>query len=155
MTKNNYNGDCYYGLVVETYNLFHPQGNINDAGQLILDMAIPWFSAKEQIDAGIWKLTRKRILSNNRLVYISKASEFNLLEQLEYSQIKYEVYQDGKLVDTLIDEIQCRYYGKFELELLLEKAGFCEIRTYGDFQDKEASDGDEVVTFRCFKKLNK
>jgi len=31
MFKNNYNGDCYYGLVVETYNKFHPQGNINDA----------------------------------------------------------------------------------------------------------------------------
>ena len=263
MTKNNYNGDCYYGLVVETYNLFHPQENINDAafykkliheidgavleimcgsgrviipllrqnididgldcsnemlascreqvlneglncnlyeqyahemklprkyktiilsyssfalitdrnqafetlskiyhhledgGQLILDMAIPWFSAKEQAEARIWKLTRKGMLSNNRLVHISKASEYDHLEQLEYSQIKYEVYQDGKLTDTLLDEIQCRYYGKYELQLLLEKAGFCEIRTYGDFQDKEASDGDEVVTFRCFKKLNK
>ncbi|MEL6164694.1 MAG: class I SAM-dependent methyltransferase, partial [Cyanobacteria bacterium J06628_3] len=30
MNKNNYNGDCYYGLVVETYNKFHPQENIND-----------------------------------------------------------------------------------------------------------------------------
>ncbi|MEO1764819.1 MAG: class I SAM-dependent methyltransferase, partial [Cyanobacteria bacterium J06629_18] len=30
MNKNNYNGDCYYGLVVETYNKFHPQKNIND-----------------------------------------------------------------------------------------------------------------------------
>lgn len=44
-----------------------------------------------------------------------------------------------------------RYYGKYELQLLLEKAGFCEIRTYGDFQDKKASHGDEVVSFRCFK----
>lgn len=259
MNKNNYNGDCYYGLVVETYNKFHPQENINDGdfykklideidgtvlemmcgsgrvlipllrqnididgldcssemlescreqvleeglncnlyeqyahemelprkyktiifsyssfaliidrnqafetlhriynhleddGQLILDMAIPWFSAKEQADAGIWKLSRKGFLSNNRLVHISKASEYNLLEQLEYSQIKYEVYQDDKLIDTLVDEMHCRYYGKYELELLLEKAGFCKISTYGDFQDKQASEGDEVVTFRCLK----
>lgn len=260
MNKNNYNGDCYYGLVVETYNLFHPQGNINDAafykklidenigavleimcgsgrvlipllrqiididgldcssemlascrekvsleglncnlyeqyahemelprkyktiifsyssfgllidrnqafetlrriynhleddGQLILDMAIPWFSAKEQADVGIWKLSRKGFLSNNRLVHISKASEYNRLEQLEYSQIKYEVYQDGKLIDTLLNEMQCRYYSKYELQLLLEKAGFCEIIAYGDFQDKEADEGDEIVTFKCFKK---
>ena len=31
MAKNNYNGDCYYGLFVEAYNKIHPQGNINDA----------------------------------------------------------------------------------------------------------------------------
>ena len=261
MIKNSYNGDCYYGLVVETYNLFHPQENINDAafykklidevdgavleimcgsgrvlipllrqnididgldcsnemlascreqvlnedlncnlyeqyahemklprkyktiilsyssfalivdrnqafatlskiyqhledgGQLLLDMAIPWLSNKEQADAGIWKLSRKGFLSDNRLVHISKASEYNLLEQLEYSQIKYEVYQHGKLVDALVDEIQCRYYGKYELQLLLEKSGFCKIRTYGDFQYKEATKEDEVVTFRCFKKV--
>ena len=67
-------------------------------------------------------------------------------------QIKYEVYRDGKLIETLLNEMQCRYYGKYELQLLLEKAGFCAIRTYGDFQDKEADEGDRVVTFRCFKK---
>lgn len=258
MNKNTYNGDCYYGLVVETYNKFHPQGNIKDTafykslidevdgavlemmcgsgrvlipllrqnvdidgldcsnemlascreqlleenlncnlyeqyahemelprkyktiilsyssfaliidrnqafetlrkiyhhledgGQLILDMAIPWLSDKVA-DDGIWKLSRKGMLSDNRFVHISKASEYNRLEQLENSQIKYEVYQNGKLIDTFLNEMQCRYYGKYELQLLLEKAGFCEIRTYGEFQDKKASHGDEVVSFRCFK----
>ncbi|MGB3641601.1 MAG: class I SAM-dependent methyltransferase [Rivularia sp. (in: cyanobacteria)] len=258
MTTNTHNGDCYYGLVVETYNLFHPQGNINDAafynllidevggavlemmcgsgrvlipllrqnididgldcsneilascreqaiveglhcnlykqyahemelprqyktiifsyssfalltdrneafetlcriynhledgGQLILDMAIPWLA--READDGIWKLSRKGMLPDNRFVYISRVAEYNRFEQLEYAQIKYEVYKDGKLIDTLLNEMQCRYYGKYELQLLLEKAGFCKIRTYGDFKDKEADNGDGVVTFRCFKK---
>lgn len=31
MTAKNINGDCYYDLVVDTYDLFHAEGNINDA----------------------------------------------------------------------------------------------------------------------------
>ena len=257
--RKTFNGDCYYDLVVDTYNLFHAEGNINDAsfykllidrvggavleimcgsgrvlipllrqnididgldcsnemlsscrekaqneglhcnlyeqyahqmelphqyktiifsyssfalltdrteafetlcriydhlldgGQLILDMAIPWSTQKEAHD-GIWKLSRKGMLPDNRFVHISRVANYNRLENLEYTQIKYEVYRDGKLIDTLLNEMQCRYYGKYELQLLLEKAGFSEIRTYGNFQDKEADEGDRIVTFRCFKR---
>lgn len=260
VAKSIRNGDSYYGLVVETYNLFHPEGNINDAafykflidevggavlemmcgsgrvlipllrqnididgldcskemlvscrekaqneglrcnlyeqyahemklprqyrtvifpyssfalltdrteafetlcniynhleygGQLILDMAIPWLSVQEETHDGIWKLSRKGILPGNRFVHISRVADYKRLEQLEYVQIKYEVYKDGKVIETLLNEMQCRYYGKYELQLLLEKVGFWEIRTYGNFQDTEAGNGDGIVTFRCFKK---
>ena len=67
MTLNVRNPDSYYGLVVDTYNLFHPEGNINDA-----------------------------------------------------AFYKWLIY---------------------ELQLLLEKAGFWGIPTYGDFKDKEADEG--------------
>ena len=123
-----------------------------DGGQLILDMAIPWLSAREEAHDGIWKLSRKGMLPGNHFVHISRVADYNRLENLEHVQIKYEVYKDGKLVDTLLNQMQCRYYGKYELQLLLEKAGFREIRTYGNFQDKEANEGDEIVTFRCFKR---
>ena len=36
--------------------------HLEDGGQLILDMAIPWFSVKEKTEAGIWKLSRKGFL---------------------------------------------------------------------------------------------
>jgi hypothetical protein len=75
----------------------------------------------------------------------------NRMEQLEDVQLRYDVYRGGKLVDTLLTQMQVRYYGKYELELLLKTAGFSKVRTYGSFKDKEAEDGDEVVTFRCFK----
>ena len=260
MIAKNINGDCYYDLVVDTYNLFHTEGNINDApfykllidevggavlemmcgsgrvlipllrqnvdidgldcsnqmlvsclkkaqceglhcnlyeqyahkmelprqyktiifsyssfalltdrteafetlcrihnylsdgGQLILDMAIPWLSAQEEAHDGIWKLSRKGMLPDNRFVHISQVANYNRLENLEYTQIKYEVYRDGELIDTLLNQMQCRYYGKYELQLLLEKAGFSKIRTYGSFQDREANESDRIVTFRCFKK---
>ncbi|BDA72444.1 methyltransferase [Calothrix sp. PCC 7716] len=259
MVKKAHNGDCYYDLVVDTYNLFHPEGNINDApfykslidevngavlemmcgsgrvlipllrqgvdidgldcsnemlascrekaqkeglhcnlyeqfthemelprryktvlfsyssfalltdrtkafetlrkisvhleneGQLILDMSIPWLLTEEASN-GMWKLSRKGMLPDNRFVHISQVANHNRLEQLEHLQIKYEVYTNSKLTDTLLTEMQCRYYGKYELQLLLERAGFCRISTYGDFKNREPEDGDRVITFRCFKK---
>ena len=126
--------------------------HLEDEGQLILDMSIPWLSIEEEASDGIWKLSRKGILPDKRFVHISQVTNHNRLEQLEHVETKYEVYTDSKLTDTLLTQMQCRYYGKYELQLLLEKAGFCRIRTYGSFKDKEAEDGDQVITFRCFKK---
>ena len=39
MIINARNGYSYYGLVVDNYNLFHPEGNINDAAfyKLLID----------------------------------------------------------------------------------------------------------------------
>lgn len=125
-----------------------------DGGQLILDMAIPWFSAQEEADEGIWKLSRKGMLPGNRFVHISRVANYNRLENLEYTQIKYEIYQNGKLTDTLLNQMQCRYYGKHELQLLLEKAGFCDISIYGSFQVREVNNSDRTVSFRCFKRLS-
>lgn len=126
--------------------------HLSDGGQLVLDMAIPWLSAPELAHDGIWKLSRKGMLPDNRFVHISRVANYNRLENLEYTQIKYEVYKDDKLINTLLNKMQCRYYGKYELQLLLEKAGFCEISTYGNFRDKEADEGDRIVIFRCFKR---
>ena len=35
-----------------------------------------------------------------------------------------------------------RWYGKYEIELLLQKAGFSDVKIYGDFQDLDYVDGN-------------
>ena len=70
-------------------------------------MSIPWLLIEEASD-GIWKLSRKGMLPGKRFVQISQVASHNRLEQLQHLQIKYEVYTDNKLTDTLLTEMQCR-----------------------------------------------
>ena len=137
MTKNNYNGDCYYGLVVETYNLFHPQENINDAA----------FYKKliHEIDGAVLE-----IMCGSGRVIIPLLRQNIDIDGLDCSNEMLASCRE----QVLHEGLNCNLYEQYA-QLLLEKAGFCEIRTYGDFQDKDATEENQVVTIRSYKKLNK
>lgn len=123
--------------------------HLDDDGQFLLDMTIPWVQAG--FISGAWQLSRQGVLPDGRQIQVSRAATVEYLNQIETVQVRYDVYEHGRLVETLLTPMKMRFYGMHELILLLEKAGFSNIQTFGNFQQREAQEGDSIITFRCFK----
>lgn len=123
--------------------------HLDDGGQFLLDMAIPWVHHNSV--SGAWQLGRQGVLPDGCQVLVSRAATVEHLDQIETVHVRYEVYDKGCLVETLLTPMKMRFYGMHELILLLEKAGFSNIQTFGGFQQREAQEGDGIITFRCFK----
>ncbi|NJL21465.1 MAG: class I SAM-dependent methyltransferase [Leptolyngbyaceae cyanobacterium SM1_3_5] len=122
---------------------------LEEGGQFLLDMAIPW--VQNSFMSGVWQLSRQGVLPDGRQVHVSRAATVEQLNQIETVHVRYDVYEQGCLVETLLTPMKMRFYGMHELVLLLEKAGFTSIQTFGDFQQREAQEGNGIITFRCFK----
>lgn len=57
----------------------------------------------------------------------------NLLEQLTEVCMRYERRRGGQVVGNETVEFQMRHFYRYELEHLLQRAGFDEVELYGDF----------------------
>jgi SAM-dependent methyltransferase len=62
---------------------------------------------------------------------------------------RYEVFKDGRLLETELEETTGRSYMPNELEALLEEAGFVEVRTFKLLSDQPADQTDLEVTVEC------
>jgi SAM-dependent methyltransferase len=62
---------------------------------------------------------------------------------------RYEVFKDGRLLETELEETAGRSYMPGELEALLEEAGFVEVRTFKLLSDQPADETDLEVTIEC------
>jgi SAM-dependent methyltransferase len=62
---------------------------------------------------------------------------------------RYEVFKDGRLLETEIEETVGRSYMPNELEALLEEAGFVEVRTFKLLSDQPADQTVLEVTIEC------
>jgi SAM-dependent methyltransferase len=62
---------------------------------------------------------------------------------------RYEVFKDGQLLETELEETAGHSYMPGELEALLEEAGFVEVRTFKLLSDQPADQTDLEVTIEC------
>ena len=62
---------------------------------------------------------------------------------------RYEVFKDGRFLETELEETTGRSYMPGELEALLEEAGFVEVRTFKLLSDQPAGETDLEVTIEC------
>ena len=132
---------------LETLNRVYD--HLIEGGQLLLDMEIPWVDSS--IPAGCWHLSRQGSLPDGRTIQVSRAAKIDPLQQLEVVQVRYDVYDQKVLTQTLLTPMRMRYYGLYELMLLLEKAGFSTINTFGQLQHRPVQESDRLITFQCLK----
>jgi Methyltransferase domain len=62
---------------------------------------------------------------------------------------RYEVFKDGQLIETQLEEMTGRSYRPGECEALLQEAGFVEVRTFKLLSDQPADQTDLEVTIEC------
>ena len=53
--------------------------------------------------------------------------------QLLHVTMRYERWRDGRVVANEEARFQMRWFHRFELEHLMARAGFDDVRIYGDF----------------------
>jgi len=64
---------------------------------------------------------------------------------------RYELIQEGRLLEVEYEDFQVRSYEANELRRLLEQAGFQQIDVLAPYEARAADDSDEAFVFACRK----
>lgn len=118
---------------------------LNPGGRLILDLFIPADFSTNSITTKTWNT-----LNNELITLEEKQIEVNMMEQKIVSLLKYEKWKYGKLIQTELQMLPLRWYGKVEFELVLEKAGFKDVIKSADyvFGEEPTMDG-QMITYEA------
>lgn len=111
-------------------------------GKLVMDLFIPWEALYEHADVD--KSTRDVTLISKDIIEINSETIFNKFEQHMLSKYKYIKYQNNKIIAEESEKMDILWYYPLEMELLLEKHGFNNIKRINRFLN-----GGEYITFIC------
>ncbi len=88
-----------------------------------------------------WKLIRTgRDEARDLFVTSNAAAHVDRTEQIQTNWFRYDVYQGGRMVDSTSRVEVIRYYHKFEIQMMMERAGFTDVQVLGDEGDVPATD---------------
>lgn len=116
--------------------------HLHDGGQLVFSMPAPgaelYAPKSEQSDA--WGdpsiVTRP---SDGATITLKCTSRSDRLEQIHESRQHYELHKDGKLLKAEEHLSITRWYGKYEMLLMLQMAGFRNMKVYSNHTDEAAT----------------
>jgi ubiquinone/menaquinone biosynthesis C-methylase UbiE len=131
--------------------LTHFHNHLNQDGQLIISTFVPWTSIQSNECENTWQLRKNTIRPEDKAqILCHEAVATARQEQLLTIWNRYEVLSpEGKLLETELRRMYVRWYFKNEFLLLLEKAGFKNIETFGDFSSEPASEDHSLITYRA------
>lgn len=142
---------------IETLKRFH--AHLAPGGQVLLTTYLFWgetrFIPKGDLPAQrqkVWTLRRTGTRpSDGATILLHQAGVMDYVEQVQQGWYRYEVYLNGRQVDTYLQPMKLRWYSKYELYLMLEKAGFRDISVCGDYTESEASELHSVFVYRAWR----
>jgi SAM-dependent methyltransferase len=100
--------------------------HLSKDGFLVLDVFIPWGEIRLQKHTS-YHVTRDVSRPDGSRSIVQERFEVDLQEQTKRGTYRYEFYQEGRLIETIVDELDIRWYWKDELSVLLREAGFSVV----------------------------
>jgi len=89
---------------------------------------------------------RKLLADGSELEIAARTVSVDPLNESQTRQLRARLWRNGELVEEQIQTQRYEEYGKNELMLMLQKAGFSDIQIVGDFsQEPATSDHSELV----------
>jgi len=108
-------------------SLNHIYAHLLAGGQLILDLFPLWSEVQSNQEVS-WRLGRTAENKKGEKFCCYERTELDPTNQIQRGQYKYELYRNGILVKTIMDNLNLRWYGRQEFKRILEKTGFTNIR---------------------------
>lgn len=108
-------------------SLNHIYAHLQAGGQLILDLFHLWSEVQSNQDV-LWRLGRTAKNKKGEKFCCYERTELDPMNQIQRGRYKYELYRNGVLVKTIMDNLNLRWYGRQEFKLMLEKCGFTNIQ---------------------------
>ena len=120
------------------------RNHLNKNGLLVMSFFNPFYEISHESLDGVWRLEKdKEINEKGSRALCHTCMDLDRCEQIMEVRHRYELLDDNGIVEkSEIKTSMIRWYGKYEIELLLQKAGFSDVKIYGDFQDLEYEDGN-------------
>lgn len=143
----------YQGIIIPlgSFQLFYPRINaykvlerfkslLAPGGKLVMDLFIPWEVMTEQEEVDI--STRQVQLPSGEIIEIISKTTVDIFEQHMLSKTQYTKYFNNKIVAQEDEDMDILWYYQYEMELMLEKHGFKEIKQINRFLN-----GSDHITF--------
>lgn len=125
---------------MEAMRRFH--AHLVEGGQLVFSMPTPssglYAEKSEQSDAWGEPNTVTRP-SDGATITLTCTSASDRLEQIHTSRQRYELHKDRELLKVEEHLSVTRWYGKYEMMLMLQMAGFRNMKVYGNHTDEDAT----------------
>lgn len=123
-------------------------------GRVMLETFIPWDVIKDNINGSVLMnaskekfFERTSFSSNGSRIVHKKTVAVNFKEQIEKTQSRYEKWDHEQFSHAEEEEYVVRWYYRFEMELLLEKAGFSSVRIV----DESFEQNEQAVVYVASK----
>ncbi|MCW5584473.1 MAG: class I SAM-dependent methyltransferase, partial [Gammaproteobacteria bacterium] len=140
----------YDGIVIPfgSFQLFYPRSNAYHAleifkehlkpkGKLVMDLFVPWDALYENNEEERGEREVKTgDIGGNSIIKINNHSKANKYEQFIISKTKYTELLDDKAINQEEEQMYIAWYYRYEMELILEKFGFKNIRYENRFLNK-------------------
>ena len=132
--------------------------HLEPCGTLVLDHEVPyadtrrwrwWMKGERPELPEPWPDPGERRLASDGAEYglTSRTLELDPLSQNATVEIRAEEWRDGRLVTRQEHTLTMRLYLRNELLLLLEHAGFVDVRVQGDHTEAEATHEHDFLVF--------
>lgn len=90
---------------------------------------------------------RKRMPDGTELEIAARTVSVDPLEESQVRQLRARLWRDGQLLEEQVHTQYYEEYGKNELMLMLEQAGFSNIRIVGDYSEAPATADHKSLIF--------
>lgn len=100
--------------------------NLKPGGSFLFDIFNPLQDLKSN-NEGVWKIGRIAESDNNEKLVVTQNISYDTDEQVLSGHYKYELYEQDLLKQTVMDDLSLRWFGRYEIQMLLENAGFTSI----------------------------
>lgn len=147
-----------FQLIQDHKEALHVLKNLRSAllpkGRLIIETFVPWDAIKANIHGSILaeqsnETTSKKTVNaadGSQIIHKSVVS-VHFKEQLEKTKSTYEKWIDGKISHSEEEEYIVRWYHRFEMLLLLQKAGFSTVKII----DESFEQNEQAVVYIASK----
>ena len=127
------------------------RSHLQSGGTLIMSLFNPFYEISHEHLDGVWRLEKDEIIEDtNERALCHTCMDLDRCEQIMQVTNRYELLDEsGVAKQSEVKTSLIRWYGKYEIKLLLEKAGFSNITTHGDFQDLEYEDGSVALAVKA------
>ncbi|VEP13458.1 putative methyltransferase [Hyella patelloides LEGE 07179] len=114
-------------------------------GRIFIDLGLPIDSITTE---NIVKQREPVKCFDGSVILMQTSSRIDWIEQVEHTLIRYEKWQDGKLIDTELQHLPLHWFGLEEFIMCLRENGYTEITVCANYTDglKPSSCHDQL----CF-----
>jgi SAM-dependent methyltransferase len=126
--------------------------HLEPGGTLVMSLMVLWSgSAEEDIVREDWSVVSEATRpEDGALVRRWARSTYDLRQQLEHTEDRYELLKDGEIVSSEEHSRSpaTRWYTQQQAVALFKQAGFTGVRLYKEFTHEPASPGDTLFTIQ-------
>jgi len=138
-----------FGLISNEARALEALGRLYAAllpnGKLVLEVDRPAFETSTSWPWGGRWLKR----ADGALIVLSWLGQYAASQRISYSLHRYELVIDGRIVETEMEEFNLRAYEAQEFQVLLERAGFVDVKVLKAFEQRAPDPDDEGLVFEC------